>query len=103
MYRSNSIRYFFFIQAITYINEYAASLPESNATPEEVAAGLTRLSEVFGFSATLFSVAERMSISPETFLNNWTAKFFYDLVLYQAHRAHYEAEYQKLISAKIGK
>jgi hypothetical protein len=44
-----------------------------------------------------------MSIPPNDFLNNWTAKFFYDLVLYQAHRAHYEAEYQKLISAKFGK
>jgi hypothetical protein len=44
-----------------------------------------------------------MSIPPNDFLTNWTAKFFYDLVLYQAHRAHYEAEYQKLISAKIVK
>lgn len=44
-----------------------------------------------------------MSIAPEDFLSKWTAKFFYDLVLYLAHEAHYQAEYQKMVSAKIGK
>lgn len=44
-----------------------------------------------------------MSIAPEVFLTQWSAKFFYDLVLYLAHEAHYQAEYQKLVSANIGK
>lgn len=43
-----------------------------------------------------------MSVAPETFLSQWTAKFFYDLVLYLAHEEHYQAEYQKLITPKIG-
>lgn len=44
-----------------------------------------------------------MTITPETFLNEWSAKGFYNLVLFLSWEAHYQNEYQKLISAKIGK
>lgn len=43
-----------------------------------------------------------MSLRPDELLD-WQTKRFYDLVQFLAHEAHYQAEYQKLISAKIGK
>jgi hypothetical protein len=43
-----------------------------------------------------------MKLDPDDLLQ-WQAKRFYDLVLFLAYEAHYTAEYQKLISAKIGK
>lgn len=39
----------------------------------------------------------------DDYLMQWSAKRFYDLVLYLAHESHYQAEYQKLISNKMGK
>jgi hypothetical protein len=39
----------------------------------------------------------------DEYLLQWSAKRFYDLVLFLAYESHYQAEYQKLISAKIGK
>ena len=99
MYRGHSIRYFFFIQAITYINEYAASLPESNATPEEVAAGLTRLSEVFGFSATLFEAGERMSVNPQHFMD-WSAREFWHMIRYHSWKMDATREYSKIMAEK---
>src|SRR6187455_2537649 len=99
MYRGYSKRYFFFIQAITYINEYAASLPESNATPEEVAAGLTRLSEVFGFSATLFEAAERIGVDPDIFMP-WPARQFWHMIRYHSWKMDATREYSKIMAEK---
>lgn len=44
-----------------------------------------------------------MSISPETFSNNWIVKDFYHLAKFLAWEAHCQGEYSKLISAKIAK
>jgi hypothetical protein len=94
-------RIFFFKQAVEYINEYSSSLPESNSTPEEVAAGLTRLSEVFGFSSTLFEASERMSISPEDFCRDWSARDFWHMIRYHSWRADAQREYSKIMGDKI--
>lgn len=99
MYADHSDRFFFFRQATEYINKYAESLPESKPTPEEDAAGLPRLSEVFGFSATLFETAERMSMDYYLFLERPAAEF-YHLVRYQAWRADAQEEYRKIMGNK---
>jgi hypothetical protein len=101
LHRSNSNRCFFFIQAAQYLNEYSESLPEVKPTPEEVASGLTRISEVFGFSSTLFHEAERMSIPPEDFCNDWSAREFWHLVRLHAWESDAQREYSRIMGEKI--
>jgi hypothetical protein len=99
LYGSHPVGWFFFSQATTYINEYAASLPEGNATAEEVAAGLTRLSEVFGFSATLFEAGERMSVNPQHFME-WSAREFWHMIRYHSWKMDATREYSKIMAEK---
>jgi hypothetical protein len=64
-----------------------------------VAAGLPRLSEEFGFSATLFRVSREMSMNPELFMT-WTAREFYHMVRFLAWEADHQREYSKIMGEK---
>jgi hypothetical protein len=90
---------FFFIQATEYIKAYNESLPEFTPTPEEVDSGLTRLSEDFGFTATLYRTAREMNMKPEELIH-WSAREFYHLVRYLAWEGHAQREYSEIMAAK---
>lgn len=100
LYTSHSNGEFFFVQTVTFTNDYASTLPESTPTPEEVASGLTRLSEVFGFPATLYRISREMSIDPKEFLKDWTAREFYHLVRFLSWESDSQREYSKIMGSK---
>lgn len=100
MHGGNQHRSFFFIQANDYLTQYYNTLPDHTSTPEEDAAGLSGLSKDFGFAATLFDTSEAMSINPEVFCNDWSARDFHHLVRYRAWKSHVQNEYSKIMTAK---
>ena len=93
-------RRFFFISAAEYITTYNESLPDPDPSPEEVNSGLTRLSEDFGFFATLVNITGGSPSEMEKVCQDWSASEFYHLVRYRSFESHALKEYQKLVAAK---
>jgi hypothetical protein len=91
---------FFFIQAIEYITAFNESLPDADPSPEEVNSGLTRLSEDFGFFATLTNITGGVPSEMERVCQEWSTREFYHLVRYRSFESHALKEYQRLIAMK---
>lgn len=93
-------RCFFFIQASKFITAYNEGLPDVYPTNEEIEAGLHYLSEDFPVTATLFRISREMSIAPEVFMNDWSAREYYHLVNFLSWESKYQRDYQDIISRK---
>jgi len=93
-------RGFFFISAAEYITAFNESLPDADPSVEEVNSGLTRLSEDFGFFATLTNITGGVPTEMERVCQEWSAREFYHLVRYRSFESHAMKEYQRLISMK---
>jgi hypothetical protein len=98
MHRSNRNGCFFFVQAIEYITTFNDSLPDSSSTPEEVNSGLTRLSEDFGFFATLTQITGGVPSEMEKVCNDWSAREFYHLVRYRSFESQAQRRYAELMA-----
>ena len=91
---------FFFISAAEYITTFQESLPDPDPSVEEVNSGLTRLSEDFGFYATLVNITGGVATEMERVCQEWSAREFYHLVRYRSFESHALKEYQRLIANK---
>ena len=80
----------------------ADELPTQEYSPEEEAAGFRRISETFGFYATMDNIARYLGVSDKEVLK-LTVNEFYTKVKYLAWRAHAQKELQNILNQKAKK
>lgn len=90
---------FFSSQVSKYSKWLADELPAQEYTNEEEQAGFKRISEAFGFYATMDNIARYVGESDETVMR-WSVNKFYAKVRYLAWRADAQRKYQDILNKK---
>lgn len=90
---------FFSSQVLEYSKRLADELPTQEYTNEEEQAGFKRISETFGFYATMDNIARYVGEDDETVLK-WSVNKFYTKVKYLAWRADAQRKYQDILNKK---
>ena len=92
-------RIFFSRQILEYAHGVFNSLPESEYTTEEEAAGFRQINETFGFYGTLDSVARYVN-QPDKEVLKWSADEFYNKLKLISWRSHTQKKYQEIMNKR---